>query len=70
METMLIELINEKAVKLLNELQELKLIKVLKTSVNGEEKLSAKYAGKLPADVADELQTYVSESRSEWNRSI
>jgi hypothetical protein len=30
-------------------------------------KLSEKYAGKLPSDIADELQNYVSQSRNEWN---
>jgi len=29
--------------------------------------LSEKYAGKLPADIADELQDYVAQSRNEWN---
>ena len=68
---MLIELTNHKAAKLLHELEELNLIKVLKTDVKPVEKLSEKYAGKLPSEVADELQTYVKESRNEWNtRSI
>jgi hypothetical protein len=70
METMLIELTNQKAAKLLHELQELQLIKVLKISVNGTQKLSEKYAGKLPSDIADALHTYVTKSRSEWNSSI
>lgn len=71
METMLIELTNLKAAKLLHELEELNLIKVLKTDVKPNEKLSEKHAGKLPTEVADELQTYVIESRNEWNtRSI
>ncbi len=35
-----------------------------------QKKLSEKYAGKLPADIADELQNYVTKSRAEWNDSI
>ena len=71
METMLIELTNRKAAKLLHELEELNLIKVLKTDVKPGKKLSEKYAGKLPSEVADELQNYVTETRNEWNsRSI
>ena len=62
---MLIELTNQKAAKLLHELEELELIKVLKT--NGSAKLSEKYAGKLPSDIADALQEYVTESRKEWS---
>jgi hypothetical protein len=48
-------------------LEELHIIKVLKKSVQSEQKLSEKYAGKLPADIADELQNYVTQSRNEWN---
>ncbi len=71
METILIELTNYRTAKLLHELEELNLIKVLKTDVKPDEKLSEKYAGKLPSEVADELQIYVKESRNEWNtRSI
>ncbi len=71
METMLIEITNQKATGLLRELEELNLIKVLKKEVKKEVKLSEKYAGKLPPEVADELQTHVTESRNEWNnRSI
>ena len=67
METMLIELTNLKAAKLLHELEELNLIKVLKTDIKPYENLSEKYAGKLPSEVADELHTYVTESGNEWN---
>ncbi len=71
METMLIELTNQKAAKLLHELEELHLIKVIKKNVVNNEKLSEKYAGKLPGEIADELQKYVTEGRNEWNnRSI
>ena len=71
METMLIELTNQKAAKLLHELEELNLIKVIKKDLKPVEKLSEKYAGKIPSEVADELQNYVTESRNEWNnRSI
>lgn len=69
METMLIELTNQKAAKLLHELEELNLIKVLKTNLNPTGKLSEKYAGKLPSDVADALQNYITESRKEWSSS-
>lgn len=70
METMLIELTNQKAANLIHELEELQLIKVLKISSDRGEKLSEKYAGKLPADIADSMQNYVTESRNEWSRSI
>ncbi len=71
METVLIQINNQKAYRLLEDLEDLQIIKVLEKSSQQEQKLSEKYAGKIPTDVADELQNYVSESRNEWNnRSI
>ena len=71
METVLLQINNNKAYKLLKDLEDLHIITVLNKSMQPKQKLSEKYAGKLPADVADELQNYVSQSRNELkNRSI
>ena len=71
METVLIQINNNKAYKLLDDLEDLQIIKVLKKSIQPQQKLSEKYAGKLPSDIADEIQNFVNESRNEWNsRSI
>ena len=59
----------EVASKLLEDLEDLNIIKVLKKNSQPEEKLSKKYAGKLPSEVAEELQDYVSQSLSECNNS-
>jgi hypothetical protein len=67
METVLVQINNIKAYKLLEDLEDLNIIKVLKKSIQPQQKLSEKYAGKLPTEVADELQNYVAESRNEWN---
>ena len=70
METVLLQINDHKAYKLLEDLEELQIIKVLKKSKKaGEKKLSEKYAGKLPADVAVELQNHLTQSRDEWNNS-
>lgn len=43
----------------------------LKDLEKPEKKLSEKYAGKLPSNVAEDLQNYVTKSRNEWeNHSI
>ena len=43
----------------------------LKSLEKPKKRLSEKYAGKLPDDIAEELQNYVTQSRNEWNiRSI
>ena len=67
MDTLLIQVTNQKAIGLLHELEERHLIKVLKENVAPRQKLSEKYAGKLPVNIADDLQNYVTQSRSEWN---
>lgn len=71
METVLVQITNSKAYRLLEDLEDLHIIKVLKKSIQPGQKLSEKYAGKLPADIADKLQDQVTQSRNEWNnRSI
>lgn len=53
----------------MEDLENLQIIKVLKKSIPSTQKLSEKYAGKLPSDIADDLQKYVAQSRNEWNNS-
>lgn len=67
MDTMIIQLTNHKAERLLRDLEELHIIKVLKTNVQTAQKLSDKYAGKLPSDIAEQLQDYTQQSREQWN---
>jgi len=67
METVLIQINNHKAYRFLEDLEDLHILKVLKKSIQSSPKLSEKYAGKLPSDVADELQNFVTQSRNEWD---
>ncbi len=67
MKTIIVEINNNKAYKILKSLEELQLIKILKRKVSSPPK-SKNYGGALPAEVADELHEYVSESRSEWHK--
>ncbi len=67
METVLVQINNSKAYKLLEDLEDLNILKVLKKSIQPQQKLSEKYAGKLPTNIAEELQNYVSQGRKEWN---
>ncbi|OFY69311.1 MAG: hypothetical protein A3G23_02490 [Bacteroidetes bacterium RIFCSPLOWO2_12_FULL_37_12] len=68
METVLVQINNNNAYRFLKGLEDLHLIKVLKKSIQSGQKLSEKYAGKLPSDIANELQNYVTQSRNEWNK--
>ncbi len=67
MKTIVIEINNNKAYKILKSLEELKLIKIVKQKISSSEKQKS-YAGVLPADITEELQDYVSESRGEWHK--
>jgi len=68
MQTVLVQVNNDKAYKILEDLESLNIIKVLKRTFEPKQKLSEKYAGKLSSDVAEELQDYVTQSRKEWNK--
>ena len=48
--------------------EELKTLEIPKPNIL-KKKLSEKYAGKLPTNITEELQNYVTQSRSEWNNS-
>ena len=67
MDTVLVQINNVKAYRLLEDLEDLHLIKVLKKNIQAQPKLSERYAGKLPSEVADELQNFVTQSRNESN---
>jgi hypothetical protein len=70
MQTVIVQLTNQNALALLQKLEEMHIIKLLRKNINPQEDLSDKFAGKLPADVADKLQKYISQSRSEWDKNI
>ena len=66
--TMLIQITNHKAIKLLHELEELNLIKVLKDNIAPvKTKLSDKYKGTLSKEQGQDLNEHIKEMRSEWN---
>ena len=73
MDTMLIQLTNHKADKLLHELEELNIIKVLQKNIAKNVKLSQNFAGKLNLsdDEYTKFQKYIEDSRNEWdNKNI
>ena len=70
METILIQIHNPKAHQLLADLEDLHLITVLEKKEEPNQELSQKYLGSISSEVADELQKYVLQSRTEWNNNI
>ncbi len=68
METMLIQLMNQKAAGLLHELEELCLIKVLKENIGmASPKLSDKYRGIISKEEGQKLNDHIDQMRKEWN---
>ena len=68
MDTMLIQLTNQKAAGLLRELEELRLIKVLKENIEPvKTKLSDKYKGFITKEEGRKLNDHINQMRSEWN---
>ena len=68
MDTVLIQLTNNKAMKLLRELEELHLIKVLKKDKTSSQlKLSHKYKGIITKEEGKSLNEHIRKMRSEWN---
>jgi len=70
MDTVLIQLTTPKTMKLLLELEELHLLRVLKKNISIDIKLSDKYEGKLPLNVAEDMQRNIEQIRNEWESNI
>jgi hypothetical protein len=68
MDTMLIQLTNQKAIGLLHELEELHLIKVLKENNTViKPKLSDKYKGIISKAEGQKLNEHIKQMRNEWS---
>lgn len=68
MDTMTVEITNQKAALLLRELEELHLIKVLKRNTKPvKKKLSEKYRGIMTHEQGLDLKRHIIEMRNEWD---
>jgi len=68
MDTMIVELTNQKATGLLHELEELRLIKILSRNVEPvKTKLSDKYRGMMTREQGQDLKRHINEMRNEWD---
>jgi hypothetical protein len=72
METVLLQINNDKAHKLLEDLEALQIVKVLNKSRQSKEKLSARFAGSLKLSDEDynSFQESIIKGRSEWESDI
>ncbi len=67
METLHIQITNEKAMGLLNELEELHIIKIIKDDTHSKTKLSDKYKGIISKENGVSLDNHIQQMRNEWN---
>ncbi len=72
METVLLQINNDKAYKLIEDLEALHIVKVLKKTAQPKEKLSSKFAGSLnlSKEEYNNFQDSIKQSRNEWERDI
>ena len=72
MDTVLLEITNEKAYKLIQDLEALDIVKILEKNTKPKESLSKRFAGSLnlTEQQYEEFQQHVIDSRNEWERDI
>ena len=72
METILLQVNNNKAYKLIEDLEALNIVKVLKKGTEPKEKLSTRFAGSLNLsnEEYNNLQDSITQGRNEWERDI
>lgn len=67
METVLIQINNSKAYRLLEDLEDLHILKVLKKSILPQQKLSEKYKGVFSKEDAKNFNEHTQTMRKEWD---
>lgn len=70
METLAIELTNPRAMRLLEDLEALQIIRVVRSAPTTEPKLSARLRGSISPQAAEEFNESIRKTREEWERDI
>ena len=69
METVLVQINNNKAYRLLEDLEDLHILKVLKKSILPQQKLSEKYKGVFSEEDAKNFNEHTQTMRKEWDNT-
>ena len=69
MEKILVELKNEKALKLLEDLEELQLINIFREGDAGTKNVLDKYYGIISKEHLQDFEEHITKMRDEWNNS-
>jgi len=71
MQTVVVKLTNEKALNLLQQLEQLNIIELITQNKKvNTEKTKRSWAGSISKETANKMLKYVEESRNEWDRNI
>ena len=71
MQTVIVEIKNELALRFLKDMEKIKLIRLLQNKVTkSNTKLSEKYFGSIPEETAEKLQEQLKILKDEWERNI
>ncbi|MCB0578778.1 MAG: hypothetical protein KDD10_05650 [Phaeodactylibacter sp.] len=69
MQIITVELLNDDALALLQQLEQLHILRLVATKKQ-EEQPKRKWAGSISKETANKMLQYVDESRNEWERNI
>lgn len=71
MKTLTIEIKDDKVLKLLQNLENMKILRILENKPQkAHQKLSERFAGSISKKTAEKLQKHINEIRNEWERDI
>lgn len=70
MQTITVELMNENALSLLKQLEQLKILRLVSTKKQPTETPKRRWAGSISKETANKMLQNVEQSRNEWERNI
>ncbi|MEM6320770.1 MAG: hypothetical protein AAF960_24095 [Bacteroidota bacterium] len=70
MQIITVELINENALALLEQLEQLNILRLVTPQKQANNQPKRKWAGSISKETADKLLQHIEKSRNEWERNI
>jgi hypothetical protein len=70
MQIITVELINDNALTLLQQLEQLNILRLVTTKKQAAEQPKRRWAGSISKETAAKMLQYVEQSRNEWERNI
>lgn len=70
MQIITVELINDNALTLLQQLEQLNILRLVAIKKQSTEQPKRKWAGSISKETATKMLQYVEQSRNEWERNI